>query len=194
MSHQVLRLTRTTDASAEPISLTDAKAHLRVTSTDEDDLITNLIKEVRDHTENYLSRALINQTWKLYLDFFPSVISIPRPPLSSVTTIEYVDTDGVTQTLANSVYTVDTDAEPGLIYEAYNQNWPTHRDVQKAITITFVGGYGASSSSIPPAIIRGMYLFIGHYYENREASAPITIKEIPFSARALFASYRIMRV
>lgn len=130
-----------TPPSAEPISLTEAKAHLRVDGTDDDALITSLIVTARQHVEAETERILITQTWDLYEDEFPDVIEIPYPPLQSISVITYTDEDGVTQTLATSVYTVDMDSEPGQVYEAYNQTWPNTRNEDKVVKVTFVAGY-----------------------------------------------------
>ncbi len=189
MSH---RYTISVEPSVEPVSLSEAKTHLRVTIDDDDTYITALIKAARQYVENYLSRALITQTWKLYLDYFPDEIVIPRPPFQSAT-ITYVDTDGATQTATGTIYTVDTDSEPGLIYEAYDQNWPTTRTVNKAVTVTFIGGYGDASIDIPEAIIWAIKLIINHLYENRETTISGTsITTVPMTVEPLLAPYRIM--
>ena len=127
------RLTLNTAPSAEPVSIAEAKIQCRVDGSDDDVYLSSFcIPTARGRAERYLSRALISQTWDLYLDRFPQTIVVPRPPLQSAT-ITYVDVDGATQTLATGIYTVDTDSEPGLIYQAYDQDWPSTRDVEKAV-------------------------------------------------------------
>ena len=71
-----------TPPAAEPVSLSEAKEHSRITGTDEDDLITTFIEAAREYCEEYQNRAYITQTWDLSLDEFPdSPYSLPKPPL-----------------------------------------------------------------------------------------------------------------
>lgn len=187
-----MRLTLESAPASEPVTRSDAKDHLRVDHTTEDTYIDALITAARQHVENVTNRALISQTWKLYLDRFPIEISLPRAPIQSVNSIEYVDSDGVTQTLSSSIYTVDTDSEPGLIYKAYYQTWPSIRDVEKAITITYVAGYGDSGSDVPGPIIQAIKLLVSHMYENREpVNIGSSVSEIPMAIDALLAPYRV---
>lgn len=121
--------------------------------------LSALITAARQHVEDTTRRALITQTWKLYLKRFPAEIELPRAPLASVTAIAYYDTAGDEQTVAASVYTVDTDSTPGRIYLAPDATWPTDvDDREKAITITFVAGFGAAGSAVPSAILEGLKL------------------------------------
>lgn len=57
--------------AAEPISLPEAKKHLRVDFPDDDDLILGLISSARFDAENKCNRVLVTQQWELVLDGFP---------------------------------------------------------------------------------------------------------------------------
>lgn len=179
-----------TAPTTEPFKTDEAKSHLRVEISDDDTLIDNIIITVRKYVEDILNIALITQTWDYFIDRLPEVIKLPKTPLSSVTSISYIDTDGASQTVTSSIYTVDTDSEPGRIYLAYQQTWPTTRDIRHAITIRFVAGYG-DRTTIPLPIMQAMLLLIGHLYENRESTSPLTIKEVPMAVDSLLASYRM---
>lgn len=153
---------------AEPISLDEMKLHLRVDITDDDALITSLISAARLYVENYTQRQLIAATWQLFLNEFPPLcnwwnyqsgvgysgrlrrwtddpyfdsIRLGHAPLISVDSIRYVDTDGVTQTLSTSVYTVDPNTEPARIMLAYGQSWPSTRAQLNAVTVTYKAGF-----------------------------------------------------
>jgi uncharacterized phiE125 gp8 family phage protein len=182
--------TLVTAPTSEPITTQEAKDHLRITTTDDDTLISAMIVAVREYVENVTSRALITQTWDIFYDQFAEV-ELPKPPLQSITTIKYIDTDGVQQTVSASVYTVDTDSDPGRVYLAYNQSWPGIRGINHAVEIRIVAGYG-TASAVPQPIKHAMLLMIGHLYENREATAPLTISEIPMAVDALLAPYRVV--
>lgn len=176
-----------TGPGSEPVTLEEAKLHLRVDADDDDNLITELIKASRRWCEQYQGRAFINQSITLKLDKFVNKIKLPMAPLVSVTSIKYLDTAGVQQTLDNSVYDVDTISEPGQINLAYNQSWPTTRLVHHAVEIIFVAGYGATASAVPEDIKSAIKLLLGHFYENREHSSTLTLKTIPISAKSLLA-------
>jgi len=189
-------LTESVAPAAEPFTAAEAKLHLRVDSSDDDTYISALIKAARKKLEADTGRALITQTWKLILDRFPDsddeAILMPKAPLQSVSSITYVDTDGVTQTWDSSEYRVDTDSVPGRITPAYNQSWPTTRSVTGAVTITFVAGYGNSSQNIPDDLRHAMRLLIGHWYENREeVVAGVSIAQVPQAYQFLKQSHTI---
>ena len=128
---------------AEPIALNEAKLHLRVDSTADDETITALIRAARQWCEAYEGQSYMMREVKVYLDDLQSVC-LTVFPLISVSSVQYVDTAGDTQTLSSSVYTVDTDSIPGRLYLAYNQSWPTTRDIPKAATITLRCGYATT--------------------------------------------------
>ena len=113
-----------TSPAKEPVSLAEAKLHLKIEATDtgEDSLIKRLIVVARRRAEVSTGRALVTQTWTLALDGFPGgVIEVPRPPLSSVTSITYIDPEGATQTVAADRYRVDAQREPGRLTPAWDE-------------------------------------------------------------------------
>lgn len=188
-----------TAPAEEPLTLTEAKAHLRVTAADDDTYITTLIIVARQWAENVTRRALITQTWDLFLDKFPSMLSpgsmieVPLPPLVSVTTVKYTDTDGVQQTLSASLYDVDINAERGRITPAYGEVWPSTRAEMNAVEIRIVAGYGATAF-VPVKIKQAMLLLIGHLYERREDTVVgVTPARVPQASEWLIADYQSIR-
>lgn len=182
-----------TPPSAEPVSLSEAKAHLRETATDQDSLIMSLISAARGWAEDFTQRALITQTWDYKLDAFADEMEIPLPPLQSVTSIKYLDTAGAEQTLANTEYTVDTAAERGLVRLGYGKSWPATRAQANAVTIRFVAGYGAAAT-VPGTIKAACLLLLGELYARREhAIAGAPIATVPVNAEYLLWPYRSLR-
>lgn len=186
-------LTLVTAPPVEPISLQEAKDHLRVDTTDEDALIDALIMAARQHTEKYLARALITQTWDWNLPCFPREFEVPYPPLQSVTSIKYYDGDNVQQTLSSSVYEVNTASTGGLIREAIGQTWPAHYTRYDAITVRFVAGYGDGVGDVPWPIKAAMLLFVAHLWCNRELATDRPQQEVPFGYCDLLAPYVIWK-
>lgn len=150
------------------------------TNTTDDPLIARLIASARHQAEQELQRALITQTLDLVLDEFPrnAPYEIKLPPLSSVTSIAYVDTDGATQTLAASKYVVDANSKPARIAPAYGESWPSTRTQNNAVTVRFVAGYGAATA-VPACIKQWMLLAISTLYAQREALVQGASNELP---------------
>lgn len=182
--------TLVTAPSGYPVTLTEAKTHLRVTNTDDDAYINAIINAATAEAETYTRRALLTQTWDVFLDGFSDSMEMPKGQLQSAT-ISYVDSGGATQTLATSVYTVDTDSDPGVIRLAYGQSWPSVHDQANAVTIRIVCGYG-NASDIPMPIRQAILLQIAHLYEAREPVVfGASVDAIPMSYESLLSSYRI---
>lgn len=167
---------------------------MRVDASDEDTYIGALIKAAIEWCERFTKRSFVQTTWQLQLDQFATLIELPRPPLISVDQVDYVDTSGVSQTLASSVYQVDTKAEPGRLCEAYGQTWPTTRDQIAAVTITYKAGYGATAASVPDAIVHAVKLLVAHWFESREPVITGTIvTPVPLTVERLLWPYRVTR-
>lgn len=158
-----------TPPTSEPVTLSVAKAHLKVTDANEDALIASLIVTARREAENRTRRQLMTATYDLTLDAFPATIELPRPPLQSVTSITYVDADGATQTLAAEKYTVvnDSDGVPARIVPAVDEVWPATKAVPAAVVVRYVAGW-AGADDVPEPIKQWMLLRIGGLYEQRE--------------------------
>lgn len=187
-----MALRRTTEPASEPITTTEAKAHLRVASATDDVYIAATIKAVRQVAENILGRSLMLQGWTKTLDYFPDQIELPYPPITGVTNIDYYDTDGTLVTLSPTTYTLDSASEPGWIVPAYSYAWPDTLDAVNAVTVTYTAGY-ADAASVPEAIKQWMLVQIGNLYENREATVPgVTITPLPF-IDGLLDPYRVLR-
>ncbi|MBE9509139.1 MAG: phage head-tail connector protein [Chloroflexi bacterium] len=175
MAHLVLE----TAPSIEPLVRdTTVKDHLRITQTDENDLLDRLIQAAREHLEDDTRRAVITQTWNLYLDAFPSSsatpILLPLPALQSVGGdgggfIKYYDQNNVLQTWSTDDYQVSITSLPGRILPAHGEVWPTTYGILDAVQIQFVCGYGDAVTDVPEKLRQAMLLLIGSMYENRES-------------------------
>src|SRR5690606_26498646 len=186
-------LKQTTAPTAEPLTREEGKPHCRIDAdlTDEDALLDIYIAAARDRAEQRTGRQLMPATWKLYLDCFPSwIIRLPRPPLVSVTSITYVDTSGVTQTLSSSLYEVDTASEPGRIVPAYGQSWPATRGEMNDVIVTYEAGYGetvaAARGAMPANLKLGMLHYVAQWFRQREpVNVDNIINELPMAGDAL---------
>lgn len=163
---------RTTPPSTEPITLARAKLHLRVDHSDEDDLITELITAARMDCEDRIQRTLVTTGWTWPLDAFPpcgGVLTVPMPPLVSLTSVQYVDADGAAQPLALEDLHIDVLGQPGRIAPA-SGSWPATASRINAVTVVYTAGYG-EASAVPAPLKSWMLLAIGDMYANRERSS-----------------------
>ncbi|MGJ0505614.1 MAG: head-tail connector protein [Methylocystis sp.] len=156
-----------TPPTAQAVLLDEAKAHLRVDAMDDDALIAALISAATDAL-NYLNRTIAPCLWELDLAAFADEIILPRPPLKTVSSIVYRDSQNIAQTLPSSVYDVVTDSEGfGYVRLAYGQSWPDVRSGGEPVTIRFEAGYDAP----PPPIKAAILLRVARLYELRDAAS-----------------------
>ena len=181
-----------TGPTQEPVTLTEAKAQLRLDIADDDGLLAGYLIAAREFIEGQIKRDLVPKTWDYTIDWawptrgFRQHIRLPLNPVQSVTSIAYVDEAGATQTLASNQYTVAARANYSYIAPAYDVTWNTTRRVPDAVTVRFVSGYADCPQDLKVAVL----MLAGHFYENRETVAGKTMTEVPFSVEALISPYQ----
>lgn len=190
-------LVRTVDPAKAFITLDEAKDQLNIDHTNDDALIDRLIGVVTqrlDGRNGTLNRALLTQTWKWTIDGFSALAEMPLPPLQSVSSVKYLDSDGVEQTLAADQYQVlgVNGWDKASIVEAYSASWPSHRSVSEAVNVTFVCGFGDDISDVPEDIRHAAMILLATFYENREAYVVgSAATKLPMSADTLLAPHRV---
>ncbi len=188
----MLALEVVTPPSVEPLTVAEAKSHLRVDGTAEDVYIGALVTAARSHVETVTNRALIDRQLRLSLDYFTCEIRLPRAPLQSVDSIDYIDLAGASQTLPPAEYQVDSVTEPARLRPAPDLSWPETDFRLNAVKILFTAGYGTTEADVPEDIRHALRLLIGHYYAHPEsvvAGAPVA--ELPQAVDALLAPHHV---
>ena len=161
-----------TAPSFEPVTLAEAKLWCRVDDDDrsQDAVLQMLIIAMREYAEHLTGRAFASRTLELRLDAFPDAeIELPQAPLNSVTSIEYVNDDGL-QNLNGSptAFQVDTGSIPGRIAPLVGSSWPSSSgDALAAVRIRYVAGY-PNPNAIPKLVRLWMQARISTLFENRE--------------------------
>jgi uncharacterized phiE125 gp8 family phage protein len=184
-------------ATNDVVSLAEIKQHCRVDHSDEDALLATYVKAAVSHFENHtgmIGVTLGQQTWALYCDSLPCEgLEIPLRPLIAVDAFEYLDpAAGIYVTWPTLNYTVDLFSYRGRI--APVADWPVVKDVINAVKITFKAGFGSSNADVPVSLRVAVMQLAGHWYQNRETTSDMSLKELPFAVEALISQWREIRV
>jgi uncharacterized phiE125 gp8 family phage protein len=180
-----------TPPASEPVTLEEAKTHLKVDTTDDDTLISALIVAARARAEWHTGRAFITQSWVLWLDGWPesNCVEIPLPPSQAVTSLTTYAMDDTATVLDASLYQADTMAAPGRIALKSPAIVAATRPLN-AIAIAFDAGYGDAASDVPQAIRTAILEIVADLYTNRGDIAA----DPPQTALALLAPYRVLKL
>lgn len=188
---------RTTDTSTEPITLSEAKAHLRVDTSDDDSYITNLIKVARQSAEISLRRSLgVSQVYQASYKTYPTVqrkLRVPNPPFISATSLKYFDLNNNEITVASDKLVIDDTGDSNAFVAIKSSVIFQDISFEKMapVILTYTAGY-TDVADIPQPIIQGMYLLLSHYYDTREPVAfggnPVAV---PRSVDFLFNQYKV---
>lgn len=164
-----LDIVRTVDAATEPITTAEAKTQLRITGSSFDTEIDGLIKVARQEAEQYCMRSFITQTWKLYLNDWPSsssIIKLPYGRLISVTSVKYTVSTQFDTEIDSSNYSVGS-GDIGIIKPI--DSWPeTDTDFPRSIEIEYTAGYG-DATTVPETIKQAIKIMLTDYFEMRSS-------------------------
>lgn len=164
-----MALVLTSGPAIEPVTVTEAKAHLRVDGSAEDVLISSLILTSRLHLEASLDLALITQSWTLVLDRWArgSDIEIPMSPLLSINAVRVKKADGSFTVVPATSYVVDIASRPARI--VWNATVKPDPGVPaNGIEIDFTAGFGATANLVPAPLRHALLLLTAHWYEHRD--------------------------
>lgn len=174
------------------ISLAELRQHCKLdvdgTGTHPDDsLVQTYLAAAHQHAEHHTGTAIGSQVIELALDAFPNgAIRLTPGPVASVSSVKYLDTAGVEQTLSSSLYALDDFATPAWLTEAFGTLWPATLDAANAVKVRYTAGF----NTIAPALKSALLLMVGHLYANREGAAPGSLAEIPLGVASLLDTVR----
>ncbi len=168
-------LQEATQPAEEPVSLVEAKLYLRVDTSDEDALITQMIVAARRAAEHYLRRSLITRRWLLvYDDFLPTEIRLPMGPVSQVVSVTKIAQDTSTELLDAALYRLNA-SRSQLCFEQCVSAWQ--------IEVLYEAGYG-NAAAVPASIRQGLLAHLAELYDGRAQGA------LPDIALALYLPHR----
>ena len=180
----------------EPITLADAKKHLRVDFADDDAYITSLITVARQYAENRTWRAICAATYDAFFDSYGTEYLLPRPLCTGVNIVQYRNTSGTYTTINANDYYADLEAIPAKVY----LKLPKPQDFEpiNGIKIRFTAGY-ANANIVPTSLKHAIRMIVSHFYENREPvvigrTATLEPKELPFGIESLLDMSSLRRL
>ena len=196
-----------TDRTKHCSELSELKSWLRIDTSDEDTEIDYMGFACQKILEDLTNTTIMQQTMTAYFDGFPpegTPIELPRPPLISITHIKYVDEDGTMQTWSDSLWTVSALGKmPATILPIAASNYPSTGDVPttagiaqsryQKVQIEYEAGY-AAAASVPDGLVVGHRMFVGHFYENREATTTVRVHDLPLGLQMIVAANKVPEV
>jgi uncharacterized phiE125 gp8 family phage protein len=188
-----MTLILTTPPAAEPISLGEAKSHLRVSHSDDDAYVQRLITAARRQIEARLGLAVITQAWSLFLDRWPEqgAARIALHPVQSITDIiTYGDSD-TPATLDPAHYFLDNKSRPARVVLRAGRAFPVPGRAINGIEIKITAGFGATAATVPDEIRQALLLAVAAWYADRgETESGF----LPLMARELIAPFKLVRL
>ena len=184
---------QTAEPAALAVNFAELKAHLRLTSNDEDTLLDTYARAAIDLVEARTQRAMISRTFRYEADTFPDgEIKLPLAPLVSVQSVQYYDTAGTLTTWAGSNYTTDATSLLGRVVPALGVVYPsTELGRPGAVRVNFTAGYGAAYTNVPAGLRMVVLFLAGHFFTHRVPVMPGGAVEVPETLSRAIDVYKI---
>ena len=181
-----MTLIRTAGPSAEPVTLADVKAHLRLDHSSEDELLAGLIRAAREEVERTTGMAL--------LDRWPrdgcAVLAIH--PVREILLVTAFGTEGEASLLDPADYQADLVSRPARIHFATPAQ-PLR--AMNGIEVDFTAGFGEAGTDVPDLLRRAIVTLVAHWYEFRTGFGPGDQPvSYPAGYERMVASYRARRL
>lgn len=173
------RAVRVSEPAGEPVSLSEAKVFLRIDGSDEDALLTELIKAARIAAEQQMGKSLITQSWQLRFDgSAPAIVALPYAPVQTVTSVKRIDEQDNETLLSASHYYVNSVLE--LVFRTVPF---AHR-----VVVEYVAGFGDEPGDVPTDMVQAILLHVAHLYEHRDSMTP------PLASQLCYSQHREVRL
>lgn len=175
-------LTLITPAAAWPVTLAEVKTYCAVEDGSFDGLLGDLIAVATGQIEEMTGLALAEQGWRLTLDQFSPAIELPKGPVIAVTSVKYIDSLGVQQTVDPGDYSLDLVSEPQWVVLNSDAIWPATLDAVNVVEISFTAGFAAP----PPQLKLAIRMLVNFWFEQRSPG------EIPAGVWNLVEPFRTL--
>lgn len=159
--------------ASDPVTLTEAKAQLRLSDANNDVLVKALIPAATRLVQSLVQRVFVSQNLEWVLPAWRPVLEIPVAPVDkgAVNSIKYVDWTTQTQlTLDPSKYVVQTKGDSVRIFPSFGNIWPVLFSFSpEPIVINFDAGY-EDPADLPGNVKAAILLQLRHLYSLGEAN------------------------
>lgn len=213
---------RTTDPAVEPVTVAEMDQFLRgdnVIESVDGTLVESLIVAAREYVEEFTRRALITQTWTMYMDRWPQTqdplgwwdgvregsissgdarsLTLPIGPLQSVKSIKTFDQDNNETLFPDTNYFLNTTATPGEVILNTGVVWPTFTRNRMGIEVVYVAGYGDAATDVPSPLRMAIKQLVTHWYEDREFTKTQSDQNqaiAPLHVQSILNRYKVHRL
>ena len=177
---------------AAVLTLEQLRRHCKIdpptSANDADTDLSASLDAAHAYAQHYTGASIGSQTLELALDEFPDAgILLPQGPVTSITSVTYVDTAGDTQTLAGSAYSLDDYSTPQWLLPAAGTSWPATYASVNAVKVRYVAG----SATLDGAAAQALRLLVGLYFDNRNAADKGQMLEIPMGVDTLLNTVKV---
>jgi uncharacterized phiE125 gp8 family phage protein len=189
-----MTLFRTVEPTAEPVTLAEVKAQLKIAHSSEDELLAGLIRAAREDVERATGVALIDQSWRLALDRWPrhGIALLQRHPVKEVLSVTAYGADGEASIIEPETYTLDSASRPARLLM---EERPEPLRTMNGVEIDFVAGFGEAGPDVPDLLKRGIATLVAHWYEFRASfGAEDPPVGYPPAYDRMIAGYRLRRL
>lgn len=189
-----MTLIRTVDPSAEPVTLVEVKAHLRLDHASEDDLLAGLIRAAREELERATGLALLEQSWRLLLDRWPDNgrVALALHPVREILSVTVFGADGEAAVVDPADYQADILSRPARLHFDTAAE-PLRR--MNGIEIDFAAGFGEAGTDVPDLLRRAILILVAHWYEFRTSFGPADQPvSYPAGYERMISGYRARRL
>lgn len=179
--------------AAEPVTLAQARAFLRIDGSDEDEVVAGLIRAACRYVETETRRALMAQGWRTVVAgrALRRPVTLSPGPLIAVSAVTAYDAGGTPAVLAAGQWRLETGAAaPAVVLSP-----EAARHAVNGVEIDFDAGFGSTAEAVPQPLIQALLMLVAHWYEHREAVAlGVAAGAVALGVAALTAPYRAVRL
>ena len=159
-----------TQPTTEPVTVGELRTQLLIDTTEHDGDLADMISEARREAETVRCGdvALIDSACVDYFNTLEGDMELHWAPVDSITSVAYLDSNGDSQDLAETVYELGTINGMGVLRLKYDQTWPSTRCHPDCVTVTYKAGYGEEATDVPPGVRRWIKARAAWLYQNRD--------------------------
>lgn len=175
-------------ATTVPVTLVQARAHVRAPENgDDDELVNRALHAAIAYAEQKTSLAFAPATYEYRLNEWPcygyqngrltNIIDLPLHPVRDVVEIAYLDENGVEQTIDEANWFWVRTPEGARVRFKSSYSLPTlYEEGDQQVRITFEAGFDDPAESgsgddpaldLPPTLPIAVLMLTEHFYEHR---------------------------